>query len=76
MTSRPNPRVLMREDLYDLFHDHWNLMTAVNSYILVLRHSPGVQGIDKDAVEELTRLMPMLEQSMEAIRVRIISLTA
>jgi len=75
MTSRPNPRTVMREDLHELFHDYWNLLTAINSYVLVLRHSPTVQGIDREAADELSKLLPALERSMEAIRARVLSMT-
>lgn len=74
MTSRISSRMVMQQDLYELFHEYWNLFTAMSSYVTVLRHSPNIRGVEREATDEVARLTERLETSMEAIRVRILSL--
>jgi hypothetical protein len=74
VTSRVSQRQLLQQDLYELFHDYWQLVTAFQSYAAVLHHSPNVHGAEREAVEELNRIGVELERTIEAIRVRLMSM--
>lgn len=75
MTSRISQRMVQQQEFYELFHDYWNLFTALNTYVAVLRHSSKLDGVEKKASDEITQLLPRLEEKMEAIRARMMSHT-
>lgn len=66
---------MQQQDLYELFHDYWQLVTAFNSYVAVLHHSPRIEGVEREATEELTKIGVELEGTLEAIRARMLSLS-
>lgn len=74
MTTRISARTAMREDVYELFHDYWNLFTALNTYVSVLRHSPNQQRVENEVLEEITKILLTLEERTEAIRARVLAL--
>jgi hypothetical protein len=75
LTSRLSQRQVVQQDLYELFHDYWQLVTAFNSYAAVLHHSPNIKGVEREATEELTKIGLELEGTLEAIRARMLSLS-
>lgn len=74
MTTRLSDRQVVQQDLYELFHQYWQLVTAFNSYTAVLRHSPKLDGVEREAADELSRIGVELESTLEAIRARLLSL--
>ncbi len=74
MTSRVSLRMVQQQELYELFHDYWNVVPALNSYISVLQHSPKLDKVDKEAVHEVAKLSLLLEQDLESLRARMLSL--
>lgn len=66
---------MVQQDLYELFHDYWQLVTAFNSYVSVLHHSPKLEGVEREATDELGRIGVELEGTLEAIRARMLSLS-
>lgn len=73
MTTRLSQRAVAQQDLYELFHEYWQLVTAYNSYVAVLKHSPRITGVEREATEELARIGVELESTLEAIRARMLS---
>lgn len=72
--SRISPHTAMREDAHDLFHDYWQLFTALKTYVNVLEHSPRIIDEDKVAVEELSQMLRRLEEHTEALRARVLAM--
>lgn len=72
MTTRISARMVMQQEVYELFHDYWNVFTALNNYVSVLRRSTTLSEADREVVDELSRLLSTLEQRTEAIRARVL----
>ena len=66
--------MVLQQDLYELFHNYWNLFTALNSYVTVLKNSGSIAGMEREATEEIAKLIPRLEALLESIRARSLSL--
>lgn len=74
MTTRLSARVSTREDIQTMFHDYWNLYTALVSYASVLIQTQNLQGVEREAAEEINKLLVSLGQQTEAIRARVLAL--
>lgn len=73
MTSRISTRAVVQQDMYELFHDYWNIVTAINSYVAVLGHNPDRPEIEKEAIEEIRTLSLRLESDLDAMRSRVLA---
>ena len=74
MTTNLSPRVMMREEVHELFHEFWQIFTALKTYTQVLEMSRNVVGDDKQVVEELSRMVEALQARAESLRARVLNM--
>ncbi len=74
MTTAISARSAAQQDLYELYHESWNTLTAIHSYLAFLEHSSVIQGVEHEAIVSLQDLARRLEASLEGIRARMLSM--
>lgn len=63
-----------RKDLRAVFHDYWNLLSALNNYVQYLERSEKVGNKEREAVLGLQELILKLESKTDRLRAYLIRL--
>lgn len=60
-----------QRELERVFHDYWNLLTAVNGYVMTLEHVPQLPKPAQEAVEALNGVLPMLQAKADELQSKV-----
>lgn len=74
MTTQLSLRRAMAEDVHQMFHQYWQVFTALATYTAILERSPLIIGEERQVVEELKAMVQKLQDQTEAIRVRVLAI--
>lgn len=73
MNARTTARIMIRDEIYDLFHDFWQIFTALKTYNEILLRSRTIIGEDRVVVEEVGRIIRVLQERAEGLRARVLN---
>lgn len=74
MTNRLSQRLVLRDEVQGIFHEYWQIYTALKMYHEILELSPRLQGEDRLIVGEMAKILEELEKRSEAVRARVLAL--
>jgi CheY-like chemotaxis protein len=63
-----------RKDLRSVFHDYWNLLSALNNYVQFLERSEKIGNKEREAVLGLQELILKLESKTDRLRAYLVRL--
>lgn len=58
----------VQRDIRSMFHDYWNLLSALNSYMQALSRSPGLGPADQQIVQGLESALVKLESKTDRLQ--------
>jgi DNA-binding response OmpR family regulator len=61
-----------RQVVRSYFHDYWNILTALNNYAQFIVNEPGLRPAQKEAAQEISRLVLELEKKTDALRATLL----
>lgn len=73
MEKKATGKEALRQAVTIYFHDYWNTLTALNNYTEFLLNSQNLAEPEKEAAEEMNRLILDLEHKTDALRSHLLS---